>query len=159
MVDRAADATPEDWWPRVFSLRQVAADTYQAEPTRSGLPRLYGGQVGAQSLLAAAATVDSDRVVHSVHTSFLNAGDDTRAVTYEVNRVRHSRSMSTSVVTAQQGGRVLASTVASFHAAPSKEAPPPIEHEWPATEGTPTEPPPNPEALMRRFLSPCPAGT
>jgi acyl-CoA thioesterase-2 len=117
------------------------------------LPRLYGGQVGAQSLLAAAGTVDSDRVAHSLHTSFLHAGDDTRAITYEVNRVRDSRSMSTRVVTARQDGRMLATSVASFHTAPSGEPQPSIEHEWPPTHRGPVQPLPDPDTLPPRWTS------
>jgi acyl-CoA thioesterase-2 len=141
------------WWQKLFTLNEIAADTYETDAIRSGLPRLYGGQVGAQSLLAAAATVDSDRVAHSLHTSFLHAGDDTRAITYEVNRVRDSRSMSTRVVAAQQGGRMLATSVASFHIAPSGDAPPSIEHEWPMAQRESVRPLPYPEALPPRWAS------
>jgi acyl-CoA thioesterase II len=152
-VDPADGAGPVRWWHKVFTLREIAIDTYEADAIRSGLPRLYGGQLGAQSLLAAAATVESDRFAHSLHTSYLRAGDDTRAITYEVNRARDSRSMSTRVVTAQQGGRMLATSVASFHAAPSGDAPPSIEHEWPTAQAGPVEPPPCPEALKARQAS------
>jgi acyl-CoA thioesterase-2 len=148
--DRLDDAEPVQWWQQVFALHAIAVDTYEAGATRTGLPRLYGGQVGAQSLLAAAATVDPDRFAHSVHTSYLHAGDDTRAVTYEVNRARDSRSMSTRVVITRQGGRMLATSVASFHTAPTGDAPPSIEHEWPMAVG-PTLP--HPEALPSRGAS------
>ena len=141
------------WWHTIFALRDIATDTYETAPTNSGLPRLYGGQVGAQSLLAAAATVDSDRVAHSLHTSFLHAGDDALAVTYQVDRVRDSRSMSTRVVTARQAERTLATSVASFHTAPSGHAQPSIEHEWPPAQGDPVQPPPDPDTLPSRLAS------
>jgi acyl-CoA thioesterase II len=147
------DAGLARWWRKLFTLHEIAVDTYEADATRSGLPRLYGGQVGAQSLLAAAATVDSDRVAHSLHTSYLHAGDDTRAITYEVDRARDSRSMSTRVVTARQGGRMLATSVVSFHKAPSGDAPPSIEHEWPVTPSEYVQPLPHPEALPTRWAS------
>ena len=153
VVDPADSAEPVGWWRKVFTLNEIAVDTYEAGAIRSGLPRLYGGQVGAQSLLAAAATVDSDRLAHSLHTSYLCAGDDTRAITYEVSRARDSRSMSTRVVTARQGGRWLATSVASFHAPPSGDAPPSIEHEWPVAKGEPVEPLPHPDALPPRWAS------
>jgi acyl-CoA thioesterase II len=153
VVDPAGDIESVRWWHTVFALRDIAADTYETAPTSSGLPRLYGGQVGAQSLLAAAATVDSDRVAHSLHTSFLHAGADTCAVSYKVERARDSRSMSTRVVTAWQGGRTLATSVASFHAAPSGDARPSIEHEWPTAQGDPVQPPPDPDTLPSRWAS------
>ena len=153
MADPADNTESVGWWKNIFALREVAANNYQADPIRSGLPRLYGGQVGAQSLLAAAATVDSDRVPHSLQTSFLHAGDDTRAITYEVDRVRDSRSMSTRVVTAQQDGRMLATSVVSFHLAPSGDPQPPIEHEWPPAHGEPVQPLPDPDTLPSRRTS------
>ncbi|MGO9155574.1 acyl-CoA thioesterase [Mycobacterium sp.] len=153
MADPADKTESVGWWQKIFALQEVAANNYRADPIRSGLPRLYGGQVGAQSLLAAAATVDSDRVPHSSHTSFLHAGDDTRAITYEVDRVRDSRSMSTRVVTAQQDGRMLATSVVSFHLAPSGDPQPPIEHEWPPAHGEPVQPLPDPDTLPSRRTS------
>jgi len=93
--------------------------------------RLCGGQIAAESLLAAADTVDPDNAAHSLHTSFFRAGDGARVVTYRVDRVRDSRSVSTRIVTAEQAGRLLATAVASFRTPPSADAPPPVEHEWP----------------------------
>lgn len=153
VVDPSPDIESVHWWHTVFALRDTGTDTYEAAPTNSGLPRLYGGQVGAQSLLAAAATVDSGRVAHSLHTSFLHAGDDTHAVGYEVDRARDSRSMSTRVVTARQGGRTVATSVASFHAAPSGDAQPSIEHELPPAQGHTAQPPPDPDTLPPRWES------
>ncbi len=153
MVHPADNVEPERWWQQIFILHQIAADTYEAGATRSGLSRLYGGQVEAQSLLAAAATVDAERVVNSLRTSFLNAGDEARPITYEVNRVRESRSLSTRCVTAQQDGRMLATSVASFHTAPSADAPPSIEHEFPPTQREPTQPLLDPEELRSRLVS------
>jgi acyl-CoA thioesterase II len=153
VLDPADDTESVPWWHTIFALRDIATDTYETAPTNSGLPRLYGGQVGAQSLLAAAATVDSDRVAHSLHTSFLHAGDDEHAISYQVDRVRDSRSMSTRVVTARQAGRTLATSVASFHTAPPGHTQPPIEHEWLGAQGDPVQPPPDPETLPPRWAS------
>ncbi len=153
MADPADNTESVGWWQKIFALQEVAANNYQSDPIRSGLPRLYGGQVGAQSLLAAAATVDSDRVPHSLHTSFLHAGDDTRAITIEVDRVRDSRSMSTRVVTAHQDARMLATSVVSFHLAPSGDPQPPIEHEWPPGHGELVQPLPDPDTLPSRRTS------
>lgn len=147
-MPNSADAVP--WWPTVFALQEAAADSYHAAPVCSGLPRLYGGQVGAQSLLAAAATVDNTRVPHSSQTSFLHAGDDTRAISYDVDRVRDSRSMSTRVVTARQDGRMLATTVVSFHTAASSDSQASIEHEWAADHGDHVDPAPDPDTLPSR---------
>lgn len=141
------------WWPTVFAVQHSAADIYEAAPVHSGLPRLYGGQVGAQSLLAAAATVDPGRAVHSSQTSFLHPGDDTRAIAYEVGRVRDSRSMATRVVTARQDGRTLATSVVSFHTPPAGGLPASIEHEWKPVHDESVQPAPDPDTLPARSTS------
>lgn len=155
MVDPADSTESVRWWQQIFALREIATDAYETDPVRSALPRLYGGHVEAQSLLAAAATVDSNRVPNSLHTSFVHAGDNACAITYEVARERDSRSLSTRIVTARQGDRILATSVASFHLAPSGDAPPAIEHELPAARVQPATPPPDPETLpsLRTSLS------
>jgi acyl-CoA thioesterase-2 len=153
MADPADNRDSAHWWQRIFTLRQITTDTYQSDPAHSGLQRLHGGQLAAQSVLAAAATVESDRFPHSLHTSFLHAGDAIRGINYQVSRARDSRSMSTRIVTAEQGGRTLASSVVSFHDAPSGSTHPPIEHEWPPTGGEPARPAPNPETLPSRSTS------
>lgn len=147
------DAEVVHWWRDVFSLRRIAADTYTAGPARSAFNRLYGGQIAAQSLLAAAETVGPDSAAHSLHTSFLRAGDGALAVTYRVDRVRDSRSVSTRVVTAEQAGRLLATAIASFHTPPSADAPPSVEHEWPSDYSARVRPPPEPTTLPTRAQS------
>lgn len=104
------------WWAEALTLRPLGGDRFEAGPAPSAFPRLYGGQVAAQGLLAAAETVGRAREPHSVHTAFLRGGDPTRPVTYRVERVRESRTLSTRLVRAEQDGRVLATATASFHA-------------------------------------------
>ena len=72
--------------------------------------RLFGGQVLAQALSAAYATVsDRDPAVgaHSVHAYFLRAGDAARPVLYEVDRIRDGRSFVTRRVAAIQRGEAI----------------------------------------------------
>lgn len=107
------------WWSDVLSVRRSAADIFEAGPAPSAFPRLYGGQIAAQGLVAAATTVNDDREPHSVHTSFLRAGDVGHSVRYRVERTRESRTLSTRSVRAEQGDRLLAITTASFHRPPA----------------------------------------
>jgi acyl-CoA thioesterase-2 len=72
------------WWAEALSVRPLGGDRFAAGPAPSAFPRLYGGQVAAQVLLAAAATIDDGREPHSVHTVFLRGGDTARPVTYHV---------------------------------------------------------------------------
>jgi acyl-CoA thioesterase-2 len=79
-------------------------------------PNLYGGQVAAQALLAAAATVEPDRTPHSFHGYFLRAGSPELPVVLQVDRDRDGRSFSARHVVAIQDGAVIFSMIASFHA-------------------------------------------
>jgi acyl-CoA thioesterase-2 len=76
---------------------------------------LYGGQVAAQALRAAAATVPSDRVAHSLHGYFLRPGQVDRPVIFQVDRDRDGRSFSARHVRAVQSREVIFSMLASFH--------------------------------------------
>src|SRR5674476_1152965 len=57
--------------------------------------RVFGGQVLAQSLVAAMRTVPDERHVHSMHGYFLRPGDVTQPITFSVERIHDGRSFST----------------------------------------------------------------
>jgi len=77
-------------------------------------PRLFGGQVLAQSLIAASKTVDENRLVHSMHGYFLRPGDAASPITFGVQRLRDGRSFSARRTHAYQGGQTILSMIASF---------------------------------------------
>jgi len=76
--------------------------------------RVYGGQVLAQSLVAATRTVDAARPAHSLHGYFLRPGDIGLPITFSVDRLRDGRSFSTRRVQAYQNGEPIFSMIASF---------------------------------------------
>lgn len=76
--------------------------------------RVFGGQVLAQSLVAATRTVDGVRNVHSMHGYFLRPGDIRLPITFSVDRLRDGRSFSTRRVQAYQNGDPIFSMIASF---------------------------------------------
>jgi acyl-CoA thioesterase-2 len=76
---------------------------------------LYGGQVAAQALRAAGATVPPERLPHSLHGYFLRPGLVDRPVILHVDRDRDGGSFSARHVRAVQDGEVIFSMVASFH--------------------------------------------
>lgn len=102
---------------RSLQLSQTQTDSFSA----SSLPqvrRVYGGQVLAQSMLAAAATVeDPDRLPHSLHAYFLRGGDPDAPFNLDVERLRDGRSFSSRHVTCEQGGKDILSFTISFQAA------------------------------------------
>jgi acyl-CoA thioesterase-2 len=75
---------------------------------------LYGGQVAAQALVAAARTVPDERVPHSLHGYFLRRGDARLPVVFDVERDRDGHSYSARTVAARQEGRVIFRLAASF---------------------------------------------
>ena len=79
--------------------------------------RIFGGQVVAQSLVAASHTVAEDRPCHSLHAYFMRPGDPDQPVIFEVDRARDGGSFTTRRVVAIQAGRQILNLAASFHVA------------------------------------------
>ena len=78
--------------------------------------RIYGGQVLAQSLVAATKTIDTDgiRNIHSLHGYFLRPGDIELPIIFSVDRLSDGRSFSTRRVQAFQNDLPIFSMIASF---------------------------------------------
>jgi acyl-CoA thioesterase-2 len=94
--------------------------------------RVFGGQVLAQSLVAAVRTVPDDRAVHSVHGYFLRPGDVELPITFSVDRIHDGRSFSTRRTQAYQTGQPILSMIASFQTDDGG-----LDHETPMPEGIP----------------------
>jgi acyl-CoA thioesterase-2 len=113
-------ATPEDLQGAtlltdLLTLREVTPDRWAADalaPNRHN--GLYGGQVAAQALVAAARTVAGERLPHSLHGYFLRRGDAREPVTFDVERDRDGHSYSARTVVARQDDRVIFRMSASF---------------------------------------------
>ncbi len=78
------------------------------------LGRVFGGQVLAQSIVAAMHTVPEDRNIHSMHGYFLRPGDVEHPITFSVDRIHDGRSFSTRRTQAFQHGEPILSLIASF---------------------------------------------
>jgi len=76
--------------------------------------RVFGGQVLAQSIVAAIRTVPDERHVHSTHGYFLRPGDVNYPITFSVDRIHDGRSFSTRRTQAYQNGVPILSMIASF---------------------------------------------
>ncbi len=118
-------------------LETVRPDVFSAPNELNRTGRLFGGQVVAQALLAAAATVEG-LPAHSLHAYFLRPGDPDVPIRFEVDRIRDGRSFRTRRVVAMQGERAIFNLAASFH-----EPEPSLEHQReapdvPGPEGLPT---------------------
>lgn len=76
---------------------------------------LFGGQILAQAMAAAARTVQPGRAAHSLHGYFLLPGSSDIPVIYDVEVTRDGGSFSTRRVVARQRGRIIFVTTVSFH--------------------------------------------
>uniref|UniRef100_UPI0028D2F046 acyl-CoA thioesterase n=1 Tax=Actinomyces oris TaxID=544580 RepID=UPI0028D2F046 len=85
-------------------------------PQLSG--RVYGGQVVAQGMLAAAATIEDDgdgeRLPHSVHAFFMRGGQPDTPITFAVERLHDGRSFSQRRTAASQEGTPILTMLTSF---------------------------------------------
>ena len=99
--------------------------------------RVFGGQVLAQSLVAAIRTVPADRPVHSMHGYFLRPGDAEQPITFSVDRIHDGRSFATRRTQAYQDGKPILSMIASFQTEDDG-----LDHQWQMPTGLP-----DPESL------------
>lgn len=130
----------------LLALEPHGPDTYVAIGARYPWGnRLFGGQVVAQALRAAAETVDRDRPTHSLHSYFIRPGTPHEPVRYEVERLRDGRSFSTRQVVARQSTGAILNLSVSFQIeedeadvqlatipveVPSPDDPALIDHSW-----------------------------
>ncbi|HKP57044.1 MAG TPA: acyl-CoA thioesterase II [Polyangiales bacterium] len=98
-----------------LDLEQLDADLYRGQNPANRRPRMFGGHVASQALIAAARTVTT-APPHSLHAYFLRAGQPGVPVLYRVERTRDGRSFSTRSVIAEQEGEAILQLSASFHA-------------------------------------------
>jgi len=97
----------------LMRLERLEVNLFRGASRDIGTPRVFGGQVLAQAVLAAGQTVE-DRMIHSLHSYFLRAGDPDSPIVYNVDRSRDGRSFTARRVVAIQHGRPIFTLAASF---------------------------------------------
>ncbi|MFF5917676.1 acyl-CoA thioesterase [Streptomyces flavochromogenes] len=98
----------------LLDLERIERDIFRGESRSALVPRVFGGQVAAQALVAAGRTVPADRLAHSLHAYFLRPGDPGAPIVYTVDRIRDGRSFTTRRVVAVQHGQPIFHLSASF---------------------------------------------
>jgi acyl-CoA thioesterase-2 len=137
----SAEALPEaDPVASMLSVIDLSAsdartteDIFTGTSQHMPLGRVYGGQVLAQSIVAASRTIPEDRNVHSMHGYFLRPGDSTKGITFSVDRIHDGRSFSTRRTQAFQEGVPIFSMIASF-----QDEDPGLDHQTPMPGGIPS---------------------
>jgi acyl-CoA thioesterase-2 len=98
---------------KLLDLEPIEVNLFRGISPKSKWPRVFGGQVIGQAMVAACRTVE-ERVPHSLHAYFILAGDPSVPIIYEVGRLRDGRSFTTRRVTAIQHGHAIFSMIVSF---------------------------------------------
>ncbi len=99
----------------ILRLEKLTDLSFTGNSETVGTATVFGGQVLAQSINAAYRTISKEKVLHSLHSYFLEAGDLTKSIDFKVDIMRNGGSFSTRRVTALQDEKVIFILAASFH--------------------------------------------
>ncbi|WP_174802113.1 acyl-CoA thioesterase II [Martelella limonii] len=117
----------------LLDLERLEENLYRGQSPATTWQRVFGGQVVAQSLVAAQRTAPKGLFVHSLHGYFMRPGDTEVPIIFLVDRLRDGRSFATRSVRAIQHGQPIFIMTASFqveegghqHQDPMPDVPPP----------------------------------
>lgn len=112
MSDMQAAAVEE--LRRMLLVEELDTDLFRGAACAESPGRVFGGQVIAQALAAAAQGVRENLQAHSLHAYFLRAGDTMRPIIYRVLRDFDGGSFTNRRVVAMQGGLPILNLAASF---------------------------------------------
>ena len=98
-----------------LDLTPIDADRFEGHAVERARPRLFGGELLAQSIAAASRTANGRRC-HALHAQFLLGGDPVKPVEYQVRGLRDGRRFAQRQVTAWQRGREILLATVSFAA-------------------------------------------
>src|SRR5262249_35259281 len=97
----------------LLDLEVIEVNLFRGVSPPSRWPRVFGGQVIGQAMVAACRTVEG-RLPPSLHAYFILPGDPSVPIIYQVDRLRDGRSFSTRRVNAIQHGSSIFSMIVSF---------------------------------------------
>src|SRR5699024_10121183 len=136
MADASYPDDPTDILRDVLKLERVDADehssTFNGYTPSQTRGRVFGGQVMAQSLVAASHSVEADRFMHSMHCYFIRPGDAAEPLNIKVDHHRDGRSFSVRDVEVTQHNKVILSLTCSFQTHADG-----VTHQEPMPEGIP----------------------
>lgn len=99
-----------------LEVEEIDADLYKSltlwKPARAR--GVFGGQVIAQAVAASNKTVREGMLLHSLHSYFLLAGDESKPIIYQVRRIRDGGSYVTRSANALQNGKTIFTIILSY---------------------------------------------
>jgi acyl-CoA thioesterase-2 len=135
----------------LLTLESIGTDRYLGQAQDLGFPKLFGGHVLGQSLVAATNSCQGLQA-HSLHAYFIRAGSSTAPIEYQVDRLRDGKSFSVRRVTALQNNQAILILSASFQAPESG-----FEHQIEMPDVVPPESLPSELDLARAVKDRIPA--
>jgi acyl-CoA thioesterase-2 len=120
-----------------LSLDEVEPGVVEGHNLDIGNHRVFGGQILAQ-VLTAAADASPDKSVKSLHILFPREGDTSKPMRYRVTKQQDGRTFGTTEIVAEQDGKVISFAALSLHADEDglhrSDTPPPVDPPESATE-------------------------
>ena len=98
----------------LLTVERIENDSYRGKPQVDGIGRVFGGQVIAQALQAAQATIGDGKEAHSLHAYFLRGGEEGPPIDYAIARDFDGRSFANRRAVASQDGTPILNLTASF---------------------------------------------
>lgn len=114
MIVQTDDAVSLQQVLEILEPERIETDRFRGRSPDLKWGFVFGGQFVAQALAAAEQTVREDQPAHSVHAYFLQAGDERKPITYNVERMRDGKSFAARRVDAIQDSRIVFTLTASF---------------------------------------------
>lgn len=100
---------------QILDLEQENSSTFVGNSLDIGSFSVYGGQVLAQSIAAAARVLDDEKVLHSLHGYFLRPGEISIPIKYKVDVLKEGRSFNTVRISGLQKEKTIFIMAASYH--------------------------------------------
>jgi acyl-CoA thioesterase-2 len=97
-----------------LDLKRIDENTFAGAHPRKNPIRTFGGQLMAQSLVAATRTVTTDLPPAALSVTFIHGGDPKSDIEYHVVNLRDERRFANRRVDAVQDGKLLASAMVSY---------------------------------------------
>ena len=91
----------------LLDLEKIDKNVFSWQGENFGWHRIYGGQVMAQSLIAAYQTIEKKHFAHSFHSYFLRPGLLEDSILFDVDSIRDGKSFTTRRVRAIQNGEAI----------------------------------------------------
>jgi acyl-CoA thioesterase-2 len=149
--DAPEDQAQDETLLETLQLERIETNLFRGTSPDMRPGRIFGGQVIAQSLLAAYETVEG-RLCHSLHCYFIRPGDPTVPIVFDVDRSRDGGSFTTRRVVAIQHGQQIFNLAASFMVPEDG-----FEHQAPMPKGPHWRDLPDEGELARRAAEKNPA--